>query len=511
MYGMPTTSLMRRNALLMALCLAAACRDFEPDPILPPPPPPPPPSGSAMPFRVGSLGADYAKGVATDVVGNGYVTGYFNGSVDFDPSAAATIRPSLGGNDISVAKYAPNGSLVWIATLGGPSNEQPMDIITTADGGAIITGFSSPGITCNGAPVTGNGGRDILVAKVSATGSCQWAFNAGGPLDDEGRNLVLRSDGSIAVVGLFRGTADFDPSTGVAPLSSRGGVDGFVATYTSTGVFIKVAQIGGLDDDAALAVAAHAGGDVVVGGEFRGIATLGLATGAIPLVSTGESDFFVARFDAQLDLAWANRGGGPQLDYVNSNGIVVEPGGSVVVVGNFSGVANVGTGGAAVPLASVGSQDVFIARYDQNGSWQGLAQRFGGLGTDGAQGVAIDPSGNILIAGWFQGVVDFDPGPGTRLVTGLGTNGAGDAYVMSLDPAANLRWVAPIGAVVAGDANFALGASVAADATGSVWAVGRLFGVVDLDPGAGAVTVQSGGDADHFIVRYNASTGALER
>jgi len=73
-----------------------------------------------------------------------------------------------------------------------------------------------------------------------------------------------------------------------------------VAPYSSAGMFIVVAQVGGLDDEAALAVAAYPGGDIVVGGEFRGITTLGLATGAIPLVSAGETDFFVARFDAQL-------------------------------------------------------------------------------------------------------------------------------------------------------------------------------------------------------------------
>ena len=88
MFGMPFNVRMLRAALSLALCLAAACRgDFEPDPTGPGiPPPPPPPSGTAMPFRIGSFSFDYAKAVAADVVGNGYVASYYSGSVDFDPS-----------------------------------------------------------------------------------------------------------------------------------------------------------------------------------------------------------------------------------------------------------------------------------------------------------------------------------------------------------------------------------------------------------------------------------------
>ena len=464
-----------------------------------------------MPFRVGSVGADYAKGVAVDVVGNGYVTGYFNGSVDFDPTAGSTIRTSLGGNDISVAKYSPSGALVWVTTIGGASNEQPFDIVALPDGGVLITGFVSPGATCNGAALGTAGGRDVLVARISAVGACQWSFAVGGPQDDEGRNITVRSDGSIAVAGMFRGTMDFDPSGAAAPLTARGGVDAFVATYSSAGAYLGAVQIGGTDDDLALDVAAASNGDVLVGGEFRGLATLGLATGAVPVVSAGESDYFLARYNSQLDLLWVNRGGGPQLDQINTNGIVVEPGGTIVVVGNFSGTANVGAGTSVVPVTSAGSQDIFITRYDAGGNWLGLANRLGGSGTDGAQGATLDGVGNIVVAGWFQGAVDFDPGAGVRVLVALGTNGAGDGFVASFDPAATLRWVAPIGAVVSGDASFALGAGVASDATGIVWAVGRLFGLVDLDPSGTAVSVQSGGDADQFVVRYNASSGAIER
>ncbi|MEO5824553.1 MAG: hypothetical protein ABIR59_01555 [Gemmatimonadales bacterium] len=502
---MPNTTVFPRVALVAAL-LIGACRDFEPDPTGPITPPPPPPVGSATPFRIGSTGADYARNVVTDVVGNGYVASYYSGSVDFDPTSGTTIRASLGGNDIAVAKYAPNGPLVWAVSLGGAVNDQPFDMALAADGGVYVVGFAGAGLTCGGAPVVNNGGRDILLARISPIGTCQWARSIGGPQDDEGRGIAVRLDGSVAIVGLFRGIADFDPSAGSAALTSRGGVDGFIATYTSAGDFVAVSQMGGTGDDVLVTVRTAPAGDVVVGGDFRGLATLGTSVLSAPVVSAGESDFVVARYDAQLDLKWALRGGGTQADQVGA--LVIEGTGSIVVVGGFAGVADVGTGGA-VPLASAGGQDVFIVRYDSDGRWQGLARRLGGSGSEGAQAVALDASGNILVSGWFQGTVDFDPGPNVTALTGLGTAAAGDAFLVSLDAGANLRWVAPVGAVVAGDANFALGSGVSVDADGVVWWVGRFFGVVDLDPRAGSVTVQSGGDADQFVIRLNAATGSL--
>ncbi|MBA2291637.1 MAG: hypothetical protein H0W15_04180 [Gemmatimonadales bacterium] len=503
---MPNIAVFPRVALIVAL-LTGACRDFEPDPTGPITPPPPPPVGSAAPFRIGSTGADYARNVVTDVVGNGYVASYFSGSVDFDPTSGTTIRASLGGNDIGVAKYAPNGALVWAVSLGGAVNDQPLDMALTGDGGVYVVGFAGAGLSCGGAPVVNNGGRDILLARISPIGTCQWARSIGGAQDDEGRGIAVRTDGSVTVVGLFRDVADFDPAAGIAALTSRGGLDGFIASYTSAGAFIAVSQMGGTGDDVLVTVRTTSGGDVVVGGEFRGLATLGSSVLSVPVVSAGESDMVVAKYDPQLDLKWALRGGGTQADQVGA--LVIEGTGSIVVVGGFAGVADVGTGGAAVPLASAGGQDVYIVRYDTDGRWQGLARRFGGSGSDGALGVALDAAGNILISGWFQGAVDFDPGPGTTPLAGLGTAGAGDAFLVSLDAGANLRWAAPVGAVVAGDANFALGGGVSVDSDGVAWWVGRFFGSVDLDPRAGAVTVQSGGDADQFVVRLNAATGSL--
>ncbi len=72
-------------------------------------------------FRVGGSGGGTAGSAVTvaDAAGNVYVSGLFFGSVDFDPGPGTVTRSSTGSSDVFVAKYAPDGSLVWVACAGG--------------------------------------------------------------------------------------------------------------------------------------------------------------------------------------------------------------------------------------------------------------------------------------------------------------------------------------------------------------------------------------------------------
>jgi hypothetical protein len=495
---------LRRVLLVAGLLQLAGCRapaesDLTPDQ--------PPSSAPLLPVRLGSIGPDFARSVATDAAGNAYVAGYFSGTVDFNAGSGATVRSAIGLYDIAVASYASDGSFRWVYTIGGSDADVPYAIKLAPDGALYVTGYITAGAICSGHVLLNNGGRDMLLMRVSAAGTCDWAITVGGSGSDEGHDLVLDSNGDVLVTGLFSGTVDFDPGPGSALLVSRGGSDGFVARYGADGAFKAVAQFGGLGDDAGNAIALRADGDPMVAGVFSGTATFGSALAPQLLVSAGGFDYFVARLAPTLGLQWAIRGGGPGNDQINSGGIVAAPGGVTYVAGTFSGTADIG-GAVAV---SHGDADVFLASYDQGGTWLGFTRTFGGSGTDGVSAFARDASGNFFLAGSFQGSVDFDPGAGTHVVAGLGTGGAADGYVLSLTPGGDFRWVTPVSASIAGDQNFAIvgGLSLAND--GTVWAVGRFFGVVDFAPGGTAAVRQAVAEGDQFIVRYDQATGAIRR
>src|SRR5258705_1402975 len=68
--------------------------------------------------RWGSTGDDGAAGLALDADGNVYVSGWFNGSVDFDPGPAIQNQTSVGGDDIFISKFDHAGRLGWTRQMG---------------------------------------------------------------------------------------------------------------------------------------------------------------------------------------------------------------------------------------------------------------------------------------------------------------------------------------------------------------------------------------------------------
>jgi hypothetical protein len=80
--------------------------------------------------------------------------------------------------------------------------------------------------------------------------------------------------------------------------------------------------------------------------------------------------------------------------------------GSVLATGLFSGAIDFGGG----PLVSAGLTDIFVAKLDRTGVhlW---SQAFGDASNQNGNGITVDSMGNVLVAGYFEGEVDFGGGP----------------------------------------------------------------------------------------------------
>src|SRR5438309_1373328 len=74
----------------------------------------------AAAIATGGSAFERTQAATTDPSGLVYVTGRFEGTVDFDPGAGTTSLTALGGSDdVFVAKYTAAGALVWARSLGG--------------------------------------------------------------------------------------------------------------------------------------------------------------------------------------------------------------------------------------------------------------------------------------------------------------------------------------------------------------------------------------------------------
>src|SRR5262249_55862934 len=109
-----------------------------------------------------------------------------------------------------------------------------------------------------------------------------------------------------------------------------------------------------------------------------------------------------------------DRGGGTRLHKA----------GNLYGPGLFEKTGDFDPGPGIVNLTSVGSSDVFVAKFDSTGQliW---VRRVGGDSYDEADDIALDDQGNVYIAGVVSGTVDFDPGPGIFQYT---SNGGQDGF-----------------------------------------------------------------------------------
>ncbi|UCE03546.1 MAG: hypothetical protein JSW67_04980 [Candidatus Latescibacterota bacterium] len=292
----------------------------------------------------GDARRDEGGGVAADASGNVYVSGYFDGSVDFGGGAF------LGFDDIFVAKYDPTGTHVWSKHLGVSTfSDRGRMLSLDPSGNPAVTGLFQETVDFGGGPVMSAGSLDMFVAKYDANGNHLLSGGYGGLSNDQGYGVATDAAGNVIVTGRFAGTAQF----GGDVFTSAGDADVFVAKYDAAGDHVWSRAFGSSGRDLGLAVAVDELGSVFVTGSFSG--TVNFGGGA--LTSAGGTDIFVAVYDTGGNHIWSQRFGDGGDDV--GQGIAIADA-ELVVTGSFGGTVDFGGG----PLTSNGDTDVFVAKYD---------------------------------------------------------------------------------------------------------------------------------------------------
>jgi len=92
-------------------------------------------------------------------------------------------------------------------------------------------------------------------------------------------------------------------------------------------------------------------------------------------------DIFVARYNPNLILSWAKSAEGSDYDD-RSYGITTSEDDSTIITGRFEGTAIFGAGDPnQTTLFAAGYRDIFVMRYNADGTLHGLNAR-GGTGWD---------------------------------------------------------------------------------------------------------------------------------
>jgi hypothetical protein len=463
---------------------------------------------------------DRGYSVVTDNSGNVYAAGSYSGVVDFDPGPGIyTLTPSSGG---FLAKYNSAKQLIWVKAIDAIIAKITFD----QSGNLVYTGAIAGTVDLDPGPGTAifssMGFSDIVVGKLTSSGSYLWANVIGGNMDDGGNALAIDAADDILVTGYIKSASvDFSPqqqqSTNILYTMSL--QDVFVLKLDATGNFIWVQQVSGTSSsDAALAsaVACDANKNVYFGGAFTGFVDLDPGTAIWPASTQGggAANAYVVKLDPTGYFVWAGALGSPTNGAylydlkVNATGTVYSTGSYYGVVDfdpSPQGTVNLTSHAAATSTAF--TNDIFICKWDAllNFVW---AKSIGGTQQkDLGKQIAIDNSDNsIYVVGEFAGTVDFDPGPQTMTLAATRTVAvsiAPDAFLAKYDKNGNFLWADGYGGL--GD-DIANGVAIFKD---TIYSIGNFERVADFDPGVGVYTLTTpsgnnsvtalSGDNDFFL------------
>lgn len=195
------------------------------------------------------------------------------------------------------------------------------------------------------------------------------------------------------------------------------------------------------------------------------------------------------------DFFYANTFGSAVSEYQSA--IQVDFAGNTYVTGPFAGTIDFDPGPGTTNLTSTGSTDSYLVKTSPAGEllW---ARRLGGAGDSAkvtAKSVSVDRLGNVVVAGEFEGTIDFDPNSGTETLSSVSGQ---DAFVAKFSTSGNLLWARAFH----GENNeYAWAVSV--DGLGNVLIAGGLQGDTDFDPGAGVEILRPNDFGYSYVAKLN--------
>lgn len=396
----------------------------------------------------------------------------------------------------SLEVYHPSDPPVngFAIRFGGPEDDVARALAIDGEGNTIVTGTFSATVDLDPGPgvwsATSVGLSDIFLAKYNPSGQLLWARTFGTTSDDGASDVAVDAAGNIAITGATNASIDL----GGGPLThGRFGGDGLVGVYGPDGAHRWSSAWGDQGPNSGQSVAFDLEGNLLLGGFFTGEIDFDPGPGVTTFF--GGFSGFVAKYTSAGSLLWVGHHFGQGVP-----GLDVGPAGEVVAAGLYRATADFDAGpGVALLTTTSNLGDAYVLKLDAAGAvvW---ARGVGAFFPDAANDVAVDGNGDVVVDGFFQRTVDFDPGPGTALRTSEAPLGTSSMFLLKLTAAGDFAWVTTL---LNGTG------AVDVDTGGNPVITGSFQGTMDFDPGPGTTTLRAFGVWDTLVASYDGSTGGL--
>jgi hypothetical protein len=380
----------------------------------------------------GGADSNESHGIAVDSMNNVYVTGEFEGTVDFDSGPGVDNHTSNGGDDAFLCKYDSNGNFAWAHTWGAAQWDIGWGITTDDSGNIFVSGEFTGTVDFN--PGSGNDFHtsvafwDASICKYNSAGAFQWAKTWGGDDEDTAYCVAIDGSGNIYVGGYFSSTSvDFDPGPGTNILYHHYWYDAFLSKFDANGDHIWARGWGGDLGVFANSVAVDDSGGVYTTGKFLETVDFDPGPGVLEYESNGLEDSYLSKIDFNGDFQWAYSWGADSYDRGYS--IAVDCLSNIYCTGMFTNTVDFDPGPGVDEHTAI-NESAYMSRFDSNGDYI-WTRTWGGVGVDRGLDIAIDSWENIYNVGILSSVVDFDPGPEVDEHT---TNGSNDSFLIKFLP-----------------------------------------------------------------------------
>lgn len=458
--------------------------------------------------------SDRAGPIALDPSGDIYIACHLGGfldpaQVDFDPGPGQTVVTAFPPTSDFIARYHPDGSLVWVQAVSGTPESMAVD----AGGNLLVAGFFSGDLDFDPGPAeyrlrsalrsTGSFSQDIFIAKFGGSGEFVWAAGFGAAGTDVVTSITVDAQGNSYATGAYCNAVDFDPGPGTTILNGTSDVDenAFVLKLTPAGTLGWARQLGtnAIWHERGKAVALDSQGNVLITGEFNGLSDFDPdPVGVYQLGTTDNSspDMFVEKLTAGGSFVWvkqvANSG------RLFSNALALGGSDEIYVAGTFSGSPDFDPSNSTFNLTSKGQFfDAYILRMNTIGAFE-WARQLGGTnsGKTTMSSLAVDGDGHIFATGGRESTVEFTPSPTT-----FSLQGTQDIYVLEINTDGTFVTAAAMGGAGHNDDQ---GQGIVVDSAGNLYTTGYFDtvlvpSVADFDPGPGIYNIPSIGGDDVFV------------
>jgi hypothetical protein len=338
--------------------------------------------------------------------------GYILGGSSSSGISGDKTEAYLGRTDYWVVKINNLGEIEWQNTLGGVFYDQLISVSQTSDGGYILGGYSSSDISED--KTEDSRFEDYWIVKLDNAGNIEWQNTIEGNSLDNLTSVQQTIDGGYILGGYSTSGIQWDKTE--ANMGGSYSTDYWVIKLNSLGGIEWQNTIGGSSSDYLYSIEQTLDGGYILGGDsFSGI------SGDKTEASLGGTDYWIVKLNSTGAIVGQNTIGGSSYDYLRSIQQTAD-GGSILGGFSDSGISGDKT------EASQGLTDYWVIKLNSLGGieWQNT---IGGSSSDNLYSIEQTLDGGYILGGNSNSGISGD-----KTEPNLGASYSGDYWVIKLYP-----------------------------------------------------------------------------